>query len=166
MSVWQNQRFVPMVGFSRQNLFLVRDPPALSDVTGHLRFPSVSLEYASPPSGYKWADTEDGRNWCISDDRVDVLEMERELTSEEKRQKALEESLKAGLETASKAKFNIAGEDDVLSSDDSSGDEAATKKKKKGPKRDSEVVERRYQRLGRRLDIRTCVSPLCSTQED
>ena len=99
MSVWQNQRFVPVVGFSRQNLFLVRDPPALSDVTGHLRFPSVSLEYASPPSGYKWADTEDGRNWCISDDRVDVLEMERELTAEEKRQKALEESLKAGLET-------------------------------------------------------------------
>ena len=39
----------PFVGFSRQNLFLVRDPPALSDVTGHLRFPSVSLEYAEPP---------------------------------------------------------------------------------------------------------------------
>ncbi len=137
VSVWQNQRFVPLVGFSRQNLFLVRDPPALSDVTGHLRFPSVSLEYASPPSGYKWADTEDGRNWCISDDRVDVLEMERELTGEEKREKALAESLEAGLETASKVKFSAAGEDDELSSDDSSGDEAAAKSRKKGPKRDS-----------------------------
>jgi hypothetical protein len=52
--VYENQRFVPVRGFSRQHLFIVSDPPALSDVTGQCKFPYIVLENAQPPSGYRW----------------------------------------------------------------------------------------------------------------
>jgi hypothetical protein len=129
--VWQNQRFVPIVGFSHQGLFLMRDPPALSDETGHVRFPSSTLEYAKAPPGYEWADTEDGEAWCVSDDKVDTLGLERDLTAEELKAKELAESLAAGLESASKVNWNEAHEEADLSSDESSGDEAHMAKKKK-----------------------------------
>jgi len=52
--VFENQRYVPLVGWSSANLLLFTDHPKLSDMFGR-RFPEPSLDGCPPPPGYKWA---------------------------------------------------------------------------------------------------------------
>jgi len=63
--VYENQRFLPLAGFSSKNLFFT-DPDQYSDWSGQHHFPYKVLERAPPPDGYRWSDVLAG--WKISED--------------------------------------------------------------------------------------------------
>lgn len=53
VSVFENQRFLPINGFSALNLVIGLDPAKLSDMDG-CKFPDRYLRLATPPDGYEW----------------------------------------------------------------------------------------------------------------
>ena len=63
--VYENQRYVPLVGWSSANL-LFTDHPKFSDLFGR-RFPEPSLEDCPSPPGYKWAADELGNQGRVVD---------------------------------------------------------------------------------------------------
>jgi hypothetical protein len=55
--VFENQRYVPLVGWSSANLLTFTDHAKFSDLAGR-RFPEACLEGAFPPRGHQWASAE------------------------------------------------------------------------------------------------------------
>ena len=63
--VYENERFLPIAGFTKKNL-IFGDPHGYSDWSGLHRFPCSVLERAVPPPGYRWCDVCEG--WKITTD--------------------------------------------------------------------------------------------------